>query len=98
MATPSLTFETVDETTFSSLRLAREAARVGGTLPCALNAANEEAANAFLRGEIPFLGIPEVVERTMAAHVPQTPTLESIMETDEAARRFARNLMVGLPR
>ena len=98
VATPSLTFETVDETTFSSLRLAREAARAGGTLPCALNAANEEAANAFLRGEVSFLGIPEVVERTMEAHASQPPSLESIMETDEAARRFARNLMVGLPR
>ena len=93
--TPSLTFESVDETTFLSLRLAREAARVGGTLPCALNAANEEAANAFLRGEISFLGIAEAVERTMAAHRVEAPTLESIVETDEASRRFARNLWMG---
>ncbi len=94
--TPNLTFEAVDEGTFSSLRLAREAAREAGTLPCALNAANEEAANAFLRGEIRFLQIPEIVERTMAAHQVQSPTLESILETDESARQFARTLMVGL--
>ncbi len=93
--TPSLTFERVDDATFSSLRLAREAARAGGTLPCALNAANEEAANAFLRGEVSFLGIPEVVERTMAAHENVAPMLESLLATDEASRRFARNLMVG---
>ena len=94
--TPNLSFEAVDEDTFRSLRLAREAARTAGTLPCALNAANEEAANAFLRGEIRFLQIPEIVERTMEAHRVLTPTLDSILETDESARRFARTLMVGL--
>ena len=92
--TPNLTFEPVDEATFPSIGLAREAARLGGTLPCALNAANEEAANAFLRGEVPFLGIAEVVERTMAAHRVGTPTLESLLQTDEESRRFARRLMV----
>ena len=95
--TPSLTFETVDEETFVSVRLAREAARTAGTLPCVLNAANEEAANAFLRGEIRFLQIPEIVERTMEAHQVQPPTLDAILETDESARRFARTLMVGSP-
>ena len=93
-ATPSLTFETVDENAFPSLRLAREASRAGGTLPCALNAANEEAANAFLRGEVSFLGIAETVERTMAAHENGPVTLETILATDEASRRFARSVMV----
>ena len=93
--TPNLTFERVDEETFVSIRLAREAARTAGTLPCVLNAANEEAANAFLRGEIRFLQIPEIVERTMEAHQVQPPTLEAILETDESARRFARTLMLG---
>lgn len=95
--TPNLTFESVDEETFVSIRLAREAARAAGTLPCVLNAANEEAANAFLRGEIRFLQIPEIVERTMEAHQVQPPTLEAILETDESARRFARTLMMGSP-
>ncbi len=93
--TPNLTFEPVDEATFPAIGLARAAARVGGTLPCALNAANEEAANAFLRGEVPFLQIAEIVERTMAAHETETPTLENLLETDRAARQFARKLMVG---
>ncbi|RYG26357.1 1-deoxy-D-xylulose-5-phosphate reductoisomerase [bacterium] len=93
--TPNLTFEPVDEETFVCLRLARQAAQSAGTLPCVLNAANEEAANAFLRGEVGFLQIPEIVERTMEAHPVQTSTLESILAIDESARRFARTLMLG---
>src|SRR3712207_5360455 len=53
----SLTFEPVDVEAFPALRLAREAARAGGTAPCVLNAANEIAVHAFLEGRLPFLGI-----------------------------------------
>ncbi len=53
----SLTFEPPDEDTFACLRLAREAALAGGTAPCVLNAANEVAVHAFLRGELAFTGI-----------------------------------------
>lgn len=94
--TPHLSFEPVDEETFCSIRLAREACRIGGTMPCVLNAANEEAANAFLRNEISFLRIPEVVERTMAAHRPEAPTLERLLETDAIAREFARKVIVSV--
>jgi 1-deoxy-D-xylulose-5-phosphate reductoisomerase len=90
--TPSLTFENVDESTFRCLPLAKEALRIGGTMPCALNAANEEAANAFLRGEIAFLDIPEIVERTMANHQPEVPTLDTIERTDHESREFARKV------
>ena len=58
-AVGSLTFEPPDLETFACLRLAREAALAGGTAPCTLNAANEVAVHAFLRGEIPFTGIAE---------------------------------------
>ena len=44
----------------------REAALAGGTAPCVLNAANEIAVHAFLDGRLRFLGIPEVIERTLA--------------------------------
>src|SRR5262249_11016503 len=71
--TPKLTFEPVDADTFTSIALAREALERGGTMPGAMNAANEEAANAFLRGEIGFLRIAEVVEKTMRAHIPEGP-------------------------
>ena len=53
----ALTFEPPDTRTFACLRLAREAAAAGGTAPCVLNAANEVAVHAFLRGELPFTGI-----------------------------------------
>ena len=92
--TPNLTFEPLDEAVFPALRLAREAMREGGTLPCAFNAANEEAANAFLRGEVSFLGIAETVERTMAAHRTQPASLDALLAADEESRRIARTLMV----
>jgi len=94
VSTPNLTFEAVDEETFRSLALAREASKIGGTMPCVLNAANEEAANAFLRSEVRFLQIPEIVERTMAAHQPDVPTLENLLATDASAREFARKLLL----
>jgi 1-deoxy-D-xylulose-5-phosphate reductoisomerase len=91
--TPSLTFETPDESTFHSLSLARESSKIGGTMPCAMNAANEEAANAFLRGEVSFLEIPEIVDRCMQAHSPKTAGLSSILETDAQTRAFVRKLI-----
>ena len=61
-----LTFEPPDVRTFACLRLAREAAQAGGTAPCVLNAANEVAVHAFLRGELSFTGIARVIESTLA--------------------------------
>lgn len=91
--TPALSFEKPDEQTFRSLGLARDASRIGGTMPCALNAANEEAANGFLRGEIGFLRIAEVVEEVMARHAVVSATLDTILATDASAREHARALM-----
>jgi 1-deoxy-D-xylulose-5-phosphate reductoisomerase len=65
----------------------------GGTMPCVMNAANEEAANAFLREEIGFLDIQAVVEETMRRHQPVRATLESILEADTEARRTALDQM-----
>jgi 1-deoxy-D-xylulose-5-phosphate reductoisomerase len=93
--TPNLSFEAVDETTFTSLSLAREAACQGGTMPCAMNAANEEAANAFLRDEIRFLQIPEIVERTMLSHHIEAATLDNLVAADASARESARRLMLS---
>ena len=89
----NLTFEAVDEETFSSIKLARESARKGGTMPCAMNAANEEAANGFLKGCTSFLRIPEIVEEVMERHQPQSPSLENLLEADRWARETARSLM-----
>ena len=92
LRTSQLTFEPVDHDTFPSIRLAIESGRIGGTMPCAMNAANEEAANAFIRGETSFLSIPRIVEETMARHENCHPTLESLLAADAWARSVARSL------
>jgi 1-deoxy-D-xylulose-5-phosphate reductoisomerase len=86
----SLTFEMVDTEAFPCLRLAREAAQAGGTAPCVLNAANEIAVHAFLDGRLPFLGISEVIERTLEM-LPGAPirAFESLYEADRQARTVA---------
>ncbi|HEX4114697.1 MAG TPA: 1-deoxy-D-xylulose-5-phosphate reductoisomerase [Solirubrobacteraceae bacterium] len=86
----ALTFEPVDLEAFPCLRLAREAAQVGGTAPCVLNAANEIAVHAFLAGRLSFLGIAEVIERTLDV-LPGAPirAFESLYEADREARRVA---------
>jgi len=86
VASGPLTFEAVDHETFPAIRLAREVAEVGGTMPCVMNAANEEAANAFLRGECGFLQITEVVEQVVASHTPAPVSLENLLEADRDAR------------
>ncbi|MCW5939083.1 MAG: 1-deoxy-D-xylulose-5-phosphate reductoisomerase [Fimbriimonadaceae bacterium] len=92
LQTAPLTFEAVDHDSFPSLMLARSAFETGGTAPCALNAANEEAANAFLRGECSYLGIARTVEAVLERHKPVEASLESVMETDAWARVAAREI------
>jgi 1-deoxy-D-xylulose-5-phosphate reductoisomerase len=89
----SLTFEQVDLDAFPCLRLAREAALAGGTAPCVLNAANEIAVHAFLSGHLSFLGIPEVIERTLdtLGGVP-VRSFESLYEADREARGVAEHV------
>ncbi|MDR3691924.1 MAG: 1-deoxy-D-xylulose-5-phosphate reductoisomerase [Fimbriimonas sp.] len=94
--TPTLTFEPVDESTFECIEIARQSARIGGTMPCAMNAANEIAANAFLKGELKFLQIPEVIKLTILEHRPTVPTLDNVLATDEQARQFARKMISRL--
>jgi 1-deoxy-D-xylulose-5-phosphate reductoisomerase len=93
----SLTFEPPDLETFSCLRLARQAGIEGGTAPCALNAANEVAVHAFLSGRLSFLGIAEVIERTLSdLPVGAVHSFESLMEADLEARKTASDLIVHM--
>jgi 1-deoxy-D-xylulose-5-phosphate reductoisomerase len=94
--TPNLAFEAVDETAFPSIQMARDALNAGGTTPAVFNAANEEAANAFLRGELKFLDIYKVVGETAAHFAPEPASLEAIIDGDSRSRQFARNLIEGL--
>jgi 1-deoxy-D-xylulose-5-phosphate reductoisomerase len=88
--TLSLQFEAPDLETFPMLALAREAGERGGTYPCAFNAANEVAVAAFLQGELPFLGIAEVVADVLA-RVDGSPArdLDDLVEADATARQLA---------
>jgi 1-deoxy-D-xylulose-5-phosphate reductoisomerase len=90
----ALTFEPVDDETFSCVRLAREAARAGGTATCTLNAANEVAVHAFLRGRLRFLDIAAVIEETLGALPPRpVHSFESLGAADAEARRVAGDLV-----
>jgi 1-deoxy-D-xylulose-5-phosphate reductoisomerase len=83
-----------DDTKFPSLPLAYEAGRQGGTMPCVLNGANEEAVYAFLRGEISFVRIFDIVRTVMERHaVCHDITLDSICDADAWARRCAVSLI-----
>ncbi|MDD6786354.1 MAG: 1-deoxy-D-xylulose-5-phosphate reductoisomerase [Eggerthellales bacterium] len=86
----SLEFAAPDTDTFRCLALARHAGTTGGTLPCAMNAANEIAVAAFLAEKCSYLGIAECVEAVMEAHEVQTvESLEQLEEVDAWARAQA---------
>src|SRR5207248_10611179 len=90
----ALTFEPVDEDTFSCLRLARQAARAGGTAPCTLNAANEVAVHAFLQGKLAFLDIAEVIAQTLAELPAQRiHSFEALGLADQRAREVSGELV-----
>lgn len=94
----SLEFEAPDLETFRCLALAIEAGTTGGTLPAVMNAANEVAVAAFLDEQIPYLGIAELVERTMnhAVHkgsVKEATSIEELLAIDAETRVYARELV-----
>jgi len=76
---------------FPCLRLAGEAMRKGGAYPCALNAADEIAVSAFLEQRLPFLGIPEVIERVLSRTAGgRLERMEDVLTADAEARRMAQ--------
>jgi 1-deoxy-D-xylulose-5-phosphate reductoisomerase len=89
-----LEFEAPDVEAFPCLRLAREAARAGGTAPCALNAANEVAVHAFMTGRLGFTGIPAVIESVLDTLGSQrVHDFEALYVTDSEARALAGELI-----
>ncbi|NLO28325.1 MAG: 1-deoxy-D-xylulose-5-phosphate reductoisomerase [Actinobacteria bacterium] len=86
----TLDFGAPDEETFPAIRLAREAGVRGDAATCALNAANEVAVRAFLKGELSFLGINSVVEHVvLESDGGPLGTYEDVAAVDEWARRAA---------
>src|SRR6202043_3243540 len=84
-----LDFSSVSTRRFPCLRLARESMKKGGSLPCALNAADEIAVAAFLERRLPFLGIPEVIERVLE-RMPRVrfEKMDDVLTADSEARRM----------
>ena len=90
----SLTFQRPDIKRFPSLSLAIEAGRKGGTVPAVLNAADEEAVEAFLKHKIAFPDIYRVVEKVMRRHImDKSPDISRILRADQWAREEARRIM-----
>ncbi len=88
------TFGKADPEAFGCLRLAIEAGAAGGTLPCAMNAANEVANAGFRAGTCGFLDIERIVEGVMDAHVNETAaSLEQLEAVDAKSREVARKLL-----
>lgn len=91
---PSLTFEKPDMETFRNLSLAFEAMKQGGNMPCILNAANEIAVSGFLRDQVGFLGMSDVVEQCMQQiSFLKKPTYEDYVLTDKETRQKALELI-----
>lgn len=87
---PSLTFEKPDTETFRNLALAFEALNKGGNMPCVLNAANEVAVEAFLKDQIGFLEMSEVVERCLVKmDYIGNPSFEDYVHTNTETRAKA---------
>ena len=90
----NLTFDKPDMETFKCLSLAYRALKTGGTLPAVLNGANEVAVARFLKGEIGFLDIPELIEQTMNAYtVKYDYTLEDLLDADAWAKDYAAKVV-----
>ena len=93
----SLTFEAPDLEAFPSLKIAVDCGKAGGTLPCAFNAANEEAVNAFLHDKIKYLDIPYITAAVTQAHDNvEEPQIEDIEQADAWARAEAQRVIEGL--
>ena len=89
----SLTFEKPDTDTFRGLKLAFDAARCGGSMPTVFNAANEMAVKRFLKGDIKYLQIYEMIEKAMENHkVIENPDVSQILEAEKETYSFLENL------
>jgi 1-deoxy-D-xylulose-5-phosphate reductoisomerase len=95
----SLHFEEPDLERFPCISLAYRALKTGGTLPAAMNAANEEAVHAFIDERIALTEIPRVIESVMSRHQTRPATdLEAVLDADRTARAAAASIIDSLSR
>lgn len=93
---PTLDFEPPNTKIFRNLALAFEAMEKGGNLPCILNAANEVVVEAFLKGRIKFLQMPEIIEKVMnTMDFMKNPDLDDLIQTNIETRRVTELLTSG---
>lgn len=91
---PALTFEQPDTKTFRNLKLAYDALQSGGNVPCVLNAANEVVVAAFLKDEVGFLQMSDIVEQCMSEiDFIKIPSYEDYVNTDKITRIKAREII-----
>jgi 1-deoxy-D-xylulose-5-phosphate reductoisomerase len=96
-AISKLHFEAPDPDRFPCIALAYRALSAGGTLPAAMNAANEAAVGAFIDQQISLTEIPQVVETVMNSHVNQpVQSIETILDADQRARLAARDVICAI--
>ncbi len=82
-----LNFEKPDLEKFPCLKYAYEAGKIGGTVPCVMNAANEVAVAGFLQGKIGFLDIPKLIKEAMDEHKNiNNPELDDVLEVDKKVK------------
>jgi len=88
----TLTFEEPDLDRFPCLKLAYDAIKIGGTMPCVLNGANEVLVSKYLKDEISFYDIPKYVEKAMNKHSSFDYTsLDELLEVDKWVRNWIMN-------
>lgn len=92
-----LSFEEPDRVVFPAIDIAFEAGERGGSAPAVMNAADEIAVEAFLQGRLDFLGIVDIVQRTLeAVEWRSLSTVEDVIEVDREGRTIAASLIVGV--
>ncbi|MFJ5963357.1 1-deoxy-D-xylulose-5-phosphate reductoisomerase [Bacillus sp. NPDC093026] len=89
-----LNFQKADFDRYRCLHFAYESGKIGGTMPAVLNAANEVAVDAFLKGNVTFLQIEELIEKALIRHhVISKPSLQDIHEVDKDTRDFVQSIL-----
>jgi 1-deoxy-D-xylulose-5-phosphate reductoisomerase len=97
LAGVTLTFEEPDRSVFPAIDIAYAAGRAGGSAPAVMNAADEMAVEAFLQGRLGFLGIADVVQRTLDEFEwRELKTVDDVLEVDSEARSVAAGLIAGV--
>jgi 1-deoxy-D-xylulose-5-phosphate reductoisomerase len=97
LAGMDLTFEQPDRTLFPAIDIAYQAGRAGGSAPAVMNAADEVAVEAFLQGRLGFLGITDVVSRTLEqVEWRDLATVDDVIDVDREARAVASGLIAGV--